>query len=243
MSRIVVVGGNGRTGKLIVQQLLKNGDAVVATIRNPKHIAPLVKLGAETVMLDLDSSSPRDFSVAFTGSDAIVFAAGSGEGESSAIDRKGVIRTVNAAAKAGVKRYVAVSALGASTPVPDQWNTPDMKEYWSAKRAGNKKILSSSLDWTIIEPGELTEGKPAGKIAIGENGIDVGKISRADVAAAVVAALATPKSAGHIFQIVGGRTPVDEAITSASEKKAAPAKKPAVKKPAAKKPAARKKAA
>ena len=220
MSRIVVVGGHGRTGKLIVDQLIKNGDTVVATIRNPRHMAQLVKAGAETVILDLDKSTPRDFAVTFTGADAIVFAAGSGDNEPSAIDRKGVTRTVNAAEKAGVKRYVAVSAIGASTPVPGKWNTPEMKDYFAAKKAGNKKIKSSTLDWTIIEPGELTEGKPTGKVTLSTGALEFDslksvKIARADVAATVVAALKAPKSAGKTFQIVGGTTDIQKAVTAA----------------------------
>lgn len=220
MSRIVVIGAHGRTGKLIVDQLIKNGDTVVATIRNPKHMAPLVKAGAETVILDLDKSTPRDFAVSFTGADAIVFAAGSGDNEPSAIDRKGVTRTVNAAEKAGVKRYVAISSIGGSTPVPAKWNTPEMKDYFAAKKAGNKKIRSSSLDWTIIEPGELTEAKPTGKVTLSTEALDFDslksvKIARADVAATVIAALKTPKSVGKTFQIVGGTTDIAKAVSAA----------------------------
>jgi uncharacterized protein YbjT (DUF2867 family) len=215
LSRIVVVGGHGRTGKLIVDQLIKNGDTVVATIRNAKHMADMVKAGAETVMLDLETSTGPEFATTFKGADAVVFAAGSGENEPSAIDRKGTLKTVRAATKAGVKRYVTVSALGATTPVPKQWNTPDMKDYWAAKRAGNKTIRASGLDWTIIEPGELTDGKGTGKIALAEDGIEVGKIARADVAATVVAVLKTPKTKGKTFQIVGGKTPIAEAVQKA----------------------------
>lgn len=249
MSRIVVVGGHGRTGKLIVDQLVANGDTVVATIRNPKHMADLVKAGAETVILDLDKSTGPEFAFVFTGADAVVFAAGSAEGESSAIDRAGTLKTVRAAKKAGVPRYVTVSSIGATTPVPKEWAaSAEMKEYFAAKRAANKTVRDSGLKWTIIEPGELTESKGTGKIALGEGGIDIGKIARADVAATVVVAINTPKSAGHTFQIVGGKTAIAEAVEKASagapkepEKAAskakpkAPAKAPA--KPAAKAPA------
>jgi uncharacterized protein YbjT (DUF2867 family) len=116
--RVVVVGGSGRTGALVVKALVKAGDSAVATIRNPRHMAALIKQGVEVVMLDLDSSPLADIEQAFKGADAVVFAAGSGEGESNAIDRKGVKRTVLAATKAGVRRYVAVSSLGATTRVP-----------------------------------------------------------------------------------------------------------------------------
>jgi len=215
MSRIVVVGGHGRTGILIVEQLVKDGHTAIATIRNPRHMADMVKRGAETVVLDLEASSGPDFQAQFRGADAIVFAAGSGEGESSAIDRKGVVKTARAAQSAGVKRYIAVSALGATTPVPAKWKTPEMKDYWAAKRAANKYVRDSELDWTIIEPGVLKDGKTTGKVAVSETGIDVGKIPRGDVAATVVAVLGLPRTKGHTFQVIAGKTPVADALKAA----------------------------
>lgn len=216
--RVVVIGGHGRTGLLVVKQLLAKGHAVVATIRNPRHMVDLVKLGAETVLIDLDKSPLSDFAVAFKGADVVVFAAGSAEGESSALDRKGTVRSVNAAEKAGVKRFVTISALGDSTPIPDKWNTAEMKDYYKQKRAGSKAIRASSLKWTILEPGELTDGRGTGKIALATDGLDVGKISRADVAATVVAVLGNAKTVGKTFQIVGGKTAIDEAITKVTRK-------------------------
>ncbi len=220
--RVVVIGAHGRTGKLIVDQLVANGDSVIATIRNPKHMAPLVKAGAATAILDLETATPSDYAIVFSGADAIVFAAGSAESESSAIDRKGVTRTVNAAEKAGIKRYVAISSIGGTTRVPQQWNTPEMKEYFAAKKAGNKKIRSSGLDWTIIEPGELTQGKPTGKVTLSTEALAFGdvpttKIPRADVAAVAIAALQNPKSIGKTFQIVGGSTDIAKAVAAGSK--------------------------
>lgn len=216
MSRIVVVGGHGRTGMLIVQQLIKKGETVVATIRNPKHMADMVKAGAETVILDLEKSTGPDFTAIFKGADAIVFAAGSGEGESSEIDAKGVQKTVRAALSASVPRYVAISAIGATTKVPKKWDTPDMKDYWAAKRSANKAVRKSSLKWTIVEPGELTEAKGTGKITLSEDEIDVAKISRADLAATVVAVLAEPGTIGKVLQVVGGKTAIGTAIKKAA---------------------------
>jgi uncharacterized protein YbjT (DUF2867 family) len=236
--RVIVIGGHGRTGIEVVKQLVARGDKVLATIRNPKHMATLVKAGAETWMLDLDKSTGPEFAAVMVGADAVVFAAGSGENESSEIDRTGTLKTVRAAKKAGVKRYVTVSALGATTPLPAKWDTPDMADYWKAKRAANKYVRESGLDWTIIEPGELTDSKATGKITLAQDGLDVGKISRADVAAAVVAALATPASKDHTFQIVGGKTAIADAVAEAS-REPAPAIKPA-KKAAAKKATAKK---
>ena len=96
MSRIIVVGASGRTGKLIVKQLMAAGESVVATIRNPKHMAAMVKLGAEVGMLDLEKSTGPMFAAMFKGADAVVFAAGSATGEGSEIDSKGVRKTLGA---------------------------------------------------------------------------------------------------------------------------------------------------
>lgn len=213
--RVVVVAASGRTGALIVKELLKAGEIVVGTIRNPRHMADLVKQGVEVALLDLDKSPLADLEQTFKGADAVIFAAGSAEGESSAIDRKGVYRTVLAAQKAKVARYVAISALGSSTPVPKDFDSKEMKDYYAAKRAGDKRIRESGLEWTIIEPGGLGEGKPAGKIGLSETGIADKSISRADVAATVVAALKQRKTAGRTFQIVGGTTAIGAAIDKA----------------------------
>lgn len=238
--RVVVVGGSGRTGALIVRALLSRGDTVVATIRNPKHMADLVKQGVEVAMLDLDTSPLADFEQTFRGADAIVFAAGSAEADpSSALDRKGVKRTVLSATKAGVKRYIAVSSLGATTRKPKAYEWPGMKEYFTAKTAGNKTIRESDLDWTIIEPGTLTETKGTGKVALSEGeDIEDSKIARADVAAVVVAALGDPKTKARTFQIVGGKTPIADAVQKAAVQ---PPKEPQASAPArkAEKPAAK----
>lgn len=216
MTRVVVIGAHGRIGLHLVRQLLKRGEDVVATIRNPRHMPEMVGLGAETHLLDLDTSPLEGFVHAMSGADAVIFAAGSAEGEPSTIDRKGVQRTVRAAANAKTARYIAISALGATTAVPPTYDWPGMKEYYAAKRTANRIVRNSSLFWTIIEPGTLTEARPAGRIALTE-GEDIKdrKIARADVAATVLAVLGEPRTVGHVFQLVGGTTAIGDAVRAA----------------------------
>ncbi|MEQ1771141.1 MAG: NAD(P)-binding oxidoreductase [Devosia sp.] len=244
MSRVIVIGGSGRTGSLLVDQLLAQGDRPVATIRDSKKMASLVRRAAETVMIDLEKTPLNEIAMVMTGADAVVFAAGSATGESSAIDRKGVMRTLKAAEKAGVRRYVAISALGDSTPVPGEWvKTPEMKDYYKQKRAASKAIHASKLDWTIIEPGELTDGKLTGKVKLSTDGLDnETAISRADLAAVTLAALATRGSIGKTFQIIGGKSDIGEAVRKASggDAKAEPETKKGAAKATAKKSDAKK---
>lgn len=215
MSRIVVVGGHGRTGLLIVERLLADGHDVLATIRNPRHMAGLARRGAEAIALDLEASPLHDFVTAFTGADAIVFAAGSAAGEGSALDRKGTVRTLRAAKKAGVTRYFSISSIGASTGLSTRGMSEEMKDYYRQKRLAGKHITGSGLGWTILEPAELTDDPGTGKVHLAEDAIEETPISRADVATVAVALLADSKAIGHVYQLAGGKTAIKTAIRKA----------------------------
>lgn len=213
--RIIVIGASGRTGILIVRQLIAGKHSVVGTIRNPRHMVEVVKAGAEAALVDLEKSELDVIAFAMKGADAVVFAAGSAVGESSEIDRKGVLRTLRAAEKAGVPRYVALSSIGASTGLSVRSMSDEMKDYYKQKRAAAKHITSSALKWTIIEPGELTDGKATGKIKLSEAAIEEESIPRADVAAVVVACIEEPRTAGHVFQLTRGKSTIKAALSKA----------------------------
>jgi uncharacterized protein YbjT (DUF2867 family) len=213
--RVIVVGGSGRTGILVVKQLVAKKHSVVGTIRNPKHMVEVVKAGAEAALIDLDKSEFDDIVFMMKGADAVVFAAGSAAGETSEIDRKGTLRTVRAAEKAGVPRYVSISSIGASTGLSVRTMSDEMKDYYKQKRAAGKHITESELKWTIVEPGELTDGGGTGKVKLSEKAIDEESIPREDVAAVVVACLEEPKTAGHVFQLTRGKTLIKTALAKA----------------------------
>jgi uncharacterized protein YbjT (DUF2867 family) len=213
--RVIVIGGSGRTGKLVVEKLLAAEHVAVGTIRNSKHMAELVKLGAEVALIDLDKSAFDDIVYAMKGADAVVFAAGSAAGESSELDRKGTLRTVRAAEKAGVKRYLSISSIGASTGLSTRSMDDEMKDYYRQKRAAGKHITASSLDWTILEPGELTDGGGTGKVLLSQEAINEESIPREDVAAVVLALLEEPKTIGKVFQLTRGKSTVKTALKQA----------------------------
>src|SRR5205085_2194034 len=85
----------------------------------------------------------RQAGFVFKGAEAVVFAAGSSTGQSSEIDPRGVRKTLGAAKKAGVKRYLAISSIGASTgmKLSGAWATDEMKDYYKHKRLAGKAIM------------------------------------------------------------------------------------------------------
>ena len=114
--------------------------------------------------------------------DAVVWAAGAGggnPGRTRAVDRDAAIRSMDAAATAGVRRYVMVSYFGAG---PDHAVPEDNAffAYADAKSAADAHLEGSGLDWTILRPSRLTHDAPTGRIETSRTGAEPGSVSRAE---------------------------------------------------------------
>ncbi len=208
---VAVIGGHGQIARHLTRLLVARGNAVRAVIRNPAHAADVEADGAEALVCDLEDTSV-DLDVALAGCDAVVFAAGAGPGSGAArkhtVDRDGATRTVGAAERTGVRRLVVISAMGTDDPPTDD---EVFSIYLRAKADADRIALASSLDVTIVRPGRLTDDEGTGHITIGRH-VPAGAIPRADVASVVADVLAEPGSVGHVVEVVGGPTPIPEAV-------------------------------
>jgi uncharacterized protein YbjT (DUF2867 family) len=205
---VVVAGGHGKVGLRLLALLAERGHRARGLIRNPDHADDLSAIGAEPVVCDMEELD--DLSECCAGADAVVFAAGAGPG--SGAERKGTV-DLGAAVKlmkAGVPRYVMVSAISAGRP--DEWSE-QMRPYYEAKAGADERLMESGLDYTIVRPGGLTDEPGTGRVRAGTD-LDRGDIPRDDVAAVLLAVLETPGSVGKTFELVSGDTPVDEAVRS-----------------------------
>ena len=217
MSHIAIVGGNGKIARHVIAQLAADGHQPVALVRNPAYKHDLEQLGAHVSMLDIEQDEVDHFAATFAECDAVVFSAGGGPDGN--IDRKrtvdlgGSLKSIKAARQAGIDRFVQISAINVDHPVPDDAQ-PVWRAYVEAKRDADAALRDSGLDWTILRPGRLTDDDGTGLVALGED-VERGEIPRADVAAVVVAVLDNPTSIGRQWNLVGGQTPVDEAVASA----------------------------
>lgn len=217
MSQIAIVGGNGKVARHVITQLVTHGHQPVALVRNPSYQHDLERLGARVRMLDIERDGVEKYVAAFAECDAVVFSAGGGPDgniqRKRAVDLGGSLASIEAAQQAGIDRFVQVSAINVDRPVPDSAE-PVWKAYVEAKRDADIALRDSGLDWTILRPGRLTDDDGTGLVTLGDS-VGRGDIPRADVAAVVVAALDNPVSIGRQWDVVGGQTPVDDAVASA----------------------------
>lgn len=208
---VVVIGGHGKIARQLLRLLADRGDRVRGVIRNPEHADDLREIGAEPIVCDIETD---DLTAAVAGADAVVFAAGAGPGSGPerkrTVDEGGAIKLIEAARANGIDRYVIVSAIGVTRP--DTWSE-QMRPYYEAKAAADEAVEASGLDYTIVRPGGLTDDPGTGRVAAAPQ-LERGEIPREDVAATLLAVLDTPGTVGQGFDLVGGDTPVAEAVRS-----------------------------
>ena len=166
----------------------------VRCFRNPDHSDEVADTGAKPVVADIERLDTTALAELLAGHDAVVFSAGAGGGNPErtyAVDRDAAIRVIDAAARAGVRRFVMVSYFGAG---PDHGVPQDdpFFAYAEAKAAADAHLRASDLDWTVLGPGRLTLDPPTGRIAVarGARRAEKDSVSRADVALVIAAALA-----------------------------------------------------
>jgi uncharacterized protein YbjT (DUF2867 family) len=208
---VVVAGGHGKVGLRLLRLLAERGDRARGLIRNPDHAADLEAVGAEPVLADLEGQ--ESIAEEVDGADAVVFAAGAGPGSGPerkrTVDYGGAVKLIEAAKANGVSRYVIVSSIRADRP--DLWSN-QMRPYFEAKADADRALEASGLDYTIVRPGFLTDDPGTGRVTAAEHLPESDRIPRDDVASTLLAVLDAPNTIGKAFDVIGGDTPVDEAV-------------------------------
>ena len=104
-----------------------------------------------------------------SGADAAVFAAGAGPGSGAlrkdSVDRAASVLLADAAGRAGVRRFVQISSMGAGAP-PRPGTDEVWAAYMTAKTAAEADLRARDLDWTILRPGGLTDAPATGRIRL-----------------------------------------------------------------------------
>ncbi len=143
---ILVTGGTGYVGSRMVQKLVETGKPVRVLARDPDAARAKLPAGVEAVRGDV--TEPDTLPAALAGVDTVIHLVAiireTGGRTFEEINYRGSVNMVEAAKAAGVRRYLQMSALGA-TPDP---NFP----YHDTKYRAEEKVRASGMDWTIFRP-------------------------------------------------------------------------------------------
>jgi uncharacterized protein YbjT (DUF2867 family) len=212
MSRILLIGGHGKVALLLAPRLVERGQHVTSVFRNADHESDVAATGATPLVADVEKFDLGQLTNLVSGNDVVVWSAGAGGGSAErtyAVDRDAAIRAIDAAAAAGVRRFVMVSYFGAGV---DHGVAPDNSffAYAEAKAAADEHLRASDLDYTIVAPSALTLDEPTGHIDV--TAADAASVSRADVAAVIDAVLADDSTIGRTIEFNSGAVPIPDAV-------------------------------
>lgn len=212
--RVGIAGGHGKIALLLTALLTDRGDSVVSLIRDPGQEPDIRTAGGDPVVSDLERDDGAALAQPLSGCGAVVFAAGAGPGSGperkDTVDHRAAVKLIDAARLAGIDRYLMISAMAAD---PNHAGDQVFDAYLRAKGRADEALRESGLRATILRPGRLTDEPPTGLVELGES-VERGAVSRADVAATLLACLDSERSVGRTLELVGGETPLDQAIAS-----------------------------
>ncbi|MEV8148244.1 SDR family oxidoreductase [Arthrobacter sp. NPDC080073] len=148
---VLVVGGTGMLGSQVVSKLLEGGKQVRALVRPGSDASRLEELGAAIARGDM--MDPESLGHAMDGIDAVITSAAGythhREGDSPVIDTVGNTNLVDAASRAGIRRFVLTSILTC-----DQ--TPDVPHFWHKKLAEDR-LEELGVPFLALRPGAFLE--------------------------------------------------------------------------------------
>src|SRR5579863_4039630 len=148
--RVTIVGGAGFIGRDIVKRMAARG-AVIA-VASPHAVAAgfLRTMGdvGQIAPLDVDIADEAALAPLIEGRDTVICAAGilAQQGRSSfdLVHHRGPALLARLAARAGVRRFVHISAIGADPHSPSA--------YARSKAAGEAAVLAAFPATTIVRP-------------------------------------------------------------------------------------------
>lgn len=195
--KLLIIGGTGKTGQELIKQALEQGHQVTAFLRNPINLK-LSHANLHPVkgnVLDYDSVEK-----AVTGHDAVLSALGHKRFiiYSNTLS-EGTKNIIKAMEQQQVKRFICITTLGINDSrfrlglYYTLFVIPVIVFFYFRDKAKQERLIrNSNLDWTIVRPAQLTNGKKRGKYKHGNNAgnyILTKMISRADVAAFMLSQL------------------------------------------------------
>jgi putative NADH-flavin reductase len=170
--KLSVFGATGPTGQQVVRQALEQGHNVVALARNPDKLAihdPKLTIIPGNVL------DPQSVEMAVEGSDAALSCLGRRPFRDPGVVIAGTRNIVAAMKKLGVRRLIIESAYGAGNsyslagPAMKFVVSTLLRWAYREKEVMEPEVAASGLDWVIVRPPALRNGRRTGKYRVGEN--------------------------------------------------------------------------
>ncbi len=197
--KVALFGATGRTGRQFLDQALQAGHEVTAIVRDPTNLPEHAHLSVVVA----DVMDPDAIGEHIAGQDAVVNAIGPRQPtKPTTVQTDSTASIIGAMHHDGTKRLVVVSNSGiletGDGPVTRYLAKPILRRVfqhtWGDMRRMEALVRASDLDWTILRPPMLTDGRRTGAYRTADERAVRGgiRLSRADLADGILRALADP---------------------------------------------------
>ena len=218
--RVLLTGGTGFVGRYVLGELVRRGHHAVCLVRSEDKLRAVMPEADRRRVTSVpgtlfDRSALRD---AVNGTDAVIHLVGiisedRGGQTFDRVHRQGTAAVVEAAAGAGVRRFVHMSALGTRPGAAS--------EYHRSKWAAEQCVRAAGVDWTIFRPsvihgpdGEFMQLMKTMTCSLfppvlpyfGSGRCRLQPIAVGDVARCFVGALHRPETVGQVYEMGGPET-------------------------------------
>ncbi len=187
--KLAILGATGGTGLELTKQALALGHTVRVLVRSPEKINTQHER-LEVIEADMMNEPSDELAEKFGPSEVVISSLGAGTNLGiTRLYSEGTDRIIAAMSKADLKRLIVVSSVGT-----DPTNDEPRWYLWLVRRLlinvyvdlarMEQNLMATNLDWIIVRPSQLTNGKKRGVYRVAPRYIPEGgiRISRADVA-------------------------------------------------------------
>lgn len=206
--KLFVVGGAGRTGRLLVPQALQRGHHVTVFTRRPEAVT---LTHPRLVVVGGDGLDPADLA-AVAGHDAVISIVAAPDLRPTRVAELVTRNLVRAMSDHGVRRLVVTSshALVATRPrLAVALVRLLLRNAYADARAMERVLRDSNLDWRIVRANRLADKPAVGAVVRMPDGEDfaagANELTRADLAATLLDVVEDDALTQRALEVTGAR--------------------------------------
>lgn len=203
-SYIFLAGASRGVGREIATYLTAQSLKVKALLRTEATAAELEAMGIQVVLGDALNVGDVERAILTEPIHAVISTLGGLPTDAQRPDYFGNKNLIDAALKAGAKKFILVSSIGtgnSAVAVPPQV-LQTLGPVLAEKDKAEQYLIASGLTYTIIRPGGLKSDPATGNGILSEDPRIIGTINRADVAQLVCRCLNSDRANNKLLSAV-----------------------------------------
>ena len=208
-SYIFLAGASRGVGREIAKCLVEKNQKVKAMLRTDASRPELEAMGVQIAIADAFDAAAVEQIMMAEPIDAVITTIGGVPQEGQRPDYLANKNLIDAAVKAGVKKFILVTSIGTGNSVvalsPQALET--LREVLAEKDKAEQHLMASGMTYTIIRPGGLKSEPATGNGVLTADPKVAGMIHRADVAQLVCRCLFSDAANNQVLSAIDRNMP------------------------------------